>query len=158
MKIDSNHGLHGHVRKSIVYRPLIIQIAEDCIECVESKFTSHHRIRKILIEGKGSRFSLANCDHSWATRTFRETVWHYTECACGLTWNARVACQHIVDKQQFEISPRNSGTAKRARDAGQLRHQAREGFLALNSPARSKSQGKMASFLQELTSFLLERR
>jgi hypothetical protein len=64
-----------------------------------------------------------------------------------------IHCQSLEDP----CESRNSGTAKRAHDAGQLRHRAREGFLARNSPVHSKSQGKMASFLQELTSFLHEK-
>jgi hypothetical protein len=36
--------------------------------------------------------SIMGHDHNWATRAFRQTVWHYMDCACGLTWNARVAC------------------------------------------------------------------
>ncbi len=55
------------------------------------------------------KISLPNGDHSWATRAFHRTVWHYMECACGLTWNARVACLHgFVDSWQYKVFHKNA--------------------------------------------------
>jgi hypothetical protein len=61
-------------------------------------------------------------------------------------------------EEEDQENPRNSGAAKRVHAASQLRHQARGGYLAGNSPPRSQSEGKMVSFLQEMTPFLRERR
>jgi hypothetical protein len=104
--------------------------------------------------------------HAWTMLSSREYCCQEIYYIIALVIVEKKALPELVDIHRVMLSMQTyvlymhglAGLANTTRLSDQLRHRARGGFLAWNSPAYCQSRGEMASFIYKTMPFLCEGR